>query len=302
MGVMEFGPPGPPPLPADSAAPAHWLTSRIATFGDPHVTAVAGTGWPAYGRVMHPLDDAPGGQRWSDVARERGRGVHAAVQWWEIAGDDDDPRRASGRSSPGDPIEGTLVPPALAALCGVLADQTSTPERCWFAVWNGWGWQHSGATAIITATSATAHEGPTIASTMLSAFGDISANVGVPESADQPEHRDDAGVVPWTLDLQAPVFELPGRQYLLFAGPIGAALSIGWWVTPTSFIAQSPSLMWPDNHAWCVATDVDFDSTLIGGNLETINAILANPHLEAWQIDPESTWRRTPTATTPDNC
>ena len=291
---MGFHPPGLPPLPADSAAPAQWLTSRITTLGGPGVTAVTGAGWPAYARVLHPLDDTPGGRRWRDVARERGRRMHAGVQWWEIAEDGPAPR--SGRSFPGDPMEGTLLPTPLLALCDVLAEETSTPDRCWFAVWNGWGWHHPGATAAITATPAPAGEGPTIASTMLATFGEFSANVRVPEPVGQPEDRDAVGGLPWTLDLDAPVFALPGREYLLFAGPIAAALSIGWWVTPTSFIAQSPSLMWPDDHAWLVATEVDFDSTLVAGNPETITTILADPRLEAWQVDPESTWQDPPRA------
>jgi hypothetical protein len=260
------------------------------------VTAVAGTGWPAYARVLHPLDDAPGARRWSDVARDHGRVMRAAVQWWEIA-DDEGPLQATGRSYPGDPTEGSLRPTALAALCGVLAGRTSTPERCWFAVWNGWGWwQDRSATAFITARSVTASQEPTTASAMLAALG-ATGTVCPSGPRGETQARDDTGHVAGWLDLPAPVFELPGREYLLYAGPIEAALSIGWWITPTWFQPQSPSLMWPDDHAWCVATEIDFDSTLIAGNPETITAVVADPHLEAWQIDPQSTWQHPPTPT-----
>lgn len=59
-------------------------------------------------------------------------------------------------------------------------------------------------------------------------------------------------------------------------------------MTPTWFNVQSPSLTWPDDHAWCAATEVDFGSTPIAGNAETITAVLVD-HLETWQVDPEST-------------
>lgn len=44
-------------------------------------------------------------------------------------------------------------------------------------------------------------------------------------------------------------------------------------------------MIWPSDHSWCVATGIDFPFTLIGGSARLIDAIIADPHLEAWPID-----------------
>jgi hypothetical protein len=35
-----------------------------------------------------------------------------------------------------------------------------------------------------------------------------------------------------------------------------------------------------------VASEVDFDSTLIGGSSELIQAVIDSPELEAWRVEP----------------
>ncbi len=55
---------------------------------------------------------------------------------------------------------------------------------------------------------------------------------------------------------------------------------------------QSASLWWPDDQAWCVATEVDFESTYIGGMRNCIEAVVKDSRLEALVIDPRQgvTW------------
>jgi hypothetical protein len=86
----------------------------------------------------------------------------------------------------------------------------------------------------------------------------------------------------------AAAFEIPGRRYLLFRGRVDQATAIGWWYSDSWFDAQSPSLFWPEDHAWCVATEVDADFTMVGGSCELVDAILDNPHLEAVRIAPDA--------------
>jgi len=52
-------------------------------------------------------------------------------------------------------------------------------------------------------------------------------------------------------------------------------------------VPQSPNLLWPVDRSWCVATEIDFDSTLVGGSAELIAAVLANPDLEAFPVRPD---------------
>jgi hypothetical protein len=49
-----------------------------------------------------------------------------------------------------------------------------------------------------------------------------------------------------------------------------------WW--------QSPNLFWPADRSWCVASEIDFDSTLVGGSRDLVDAVLAHPGLEVWPV------------------
>ena len=72
----------------------------------------------------------------------------------------------------------------------------------------------------------------------------------------------------------------PHRDYLLFRGPIDAIMAFlarGW----PHFWGDSPNIWWPEDRAWCVATDIDQSDTYVGGSRECIEAILSNPDLEA---------------------
>jgi hypothetical protein len=77
---------------------------------------------------------------------------------------------------------------------------------------------------------------------------------------------------------QLPRVRGPGRQYLLFRGPISVMAAgtddpdLGW--------PDYPQLWWPDDRAWCVATDIDLDSTYIGASRECIARLLDEPELE----------------------
>lgn len=67
-----------------------------------------------------------------------------------------------------------------------------------------------------------------------------------------------------------------GRNYLLYTGDL-------WDITAfyANFRSQPPNIWWPADRAWFVATDIDLDSTYIGGSGECIDALLRHPALEA---------------------
>lgn len=74
---------------------------------------------------------------------------------------------------------------------------------------------------------------------------------------------------------------MPGREMLLLTGPLSQARRVSM---ETGSWEQSPSLWWPADRAWCVATDVDLMSTYVGGSRACIQAVLAAPGLEAWEV------------------
>ena len=64
---------------------------------------------------------------------------------------------------------------------------------------------------------------------------------------------------------------LPGRNYLLFSGPMDSVMSFAdpssWW--------QSPNIWWPADRAWCVASEIDLFDTYIGGSQACIECVLS---------------------------
>lgn len=47
---------------------------------------------------------------------------------------------------------------------------------------------------------------------------------------------------------------------------------------------QSPSILWPEDQAWVLTTEIDYDSTVIAGSRELVDRILATPAVEAREI------------------
>lgn len=216
---------------SDDVSAGAWIAPRLGgRFGA--VTRTLPSGFAAYARVCHP---ATGGEgrlvTWPEVAEQTGREAHPVMQWHALVGSTD-ALNMTGSLWPGaDPCRGNVVPDVLARLCDVLADHSSTPERSYFCVWEGYGW-------------------------------DAGAGAGEPG------------------------MRLADRNYLLLTGPLQAALQIGHRPMPDRFVPQSPNLFWPADRAWCVASEIDFDSTLIGGTTELVDAIIRAPALDSWPVQP----------------
>lgn len=245
-----------------------WIGRRLAGL-DGTVVSVVPRDFDAYARVLHPVEcyQQPW-LRWADVCRITGRVPHALMQWTAISRSTagpvndltavpDEPWRDGGG-----PDEGNLAPPALAALLDVLAAFTGA-QGCHHALWEGWGWVDGKGVAPLV--------------------------VGWTGGPPPPIPEVTPGVPPevWAL----PRLRLPDRDHLLFRGPLHAALDMGWRWPPDSFRPQSPSLLWPADCSWCVGTEIDFDSTLVGGSADLIDAVLAAPDLEAWPVQPADSLR-----------
>jgi hypothetical protein len=163
-----------------------------------------------------------------------------------------------------------LRPERLSELCDVLAGHTTTPERCWFCLWEGWGWIGGSPSVALLRASRTAP---------------VPADPVEIPPAFPPEI------------LNGPRVSLPGREYFLFEGPLDAAGELGWrsgelltTAYPESgfdadeFWPQSPSLFWPDDRAWCVATEIDLDWTCVGGSVRLAEELLGDPRFQARSV------------------
>jgi hypothetical protein len=116
-----------------SLAPAAWLQRSLTTFAERVGSFLPGH-FAAYARLHHPFEIggappvAPG--TWQELAARYGREVS-------------DPATAEAFASNGVPDAaahgGTLPPAVTDVLLEHLRPATATPERCYFAVWTGFG-------------------------------------------------------------------------------------------------------------------------------------------------------------------
>ncbi len=92
--------------------------------------------------------------------------------------------------------------------------------------------------------------------------------------------------------------KLPQRAYLLFEGSLDSVSEMGWRLgeslavehpgpgsDPSQFEPQPPNLFWPDDRAWFVASEIDLDSTYIGGSADLVADLLEDPRLETWPVN-----------------
>ena len=159
--------------------------------------------------------------------------------------------------------EGCLDEDQLAALREVLAAHTAPGQDCFNALWDGFGAIDGGEAAnFLTAFTGSY------------AYGRIFRQAR--KSAPPPP------AFPAEVIL-GPRLRLPPREYILFAGPLADAGQ--WGAAPYAIDIprdiNSPNLLWPEDHSWFVATEIDQDWTSVAGSEALIKAVLADPRLEA---------------------
>lgn len=78
-------------------------------------------------------------------------------------------------------------------------------------------------------------------------------------------------------------------------GPLSEAKKIGW-IFSESFQPQSPNLLWPRDRGWILATEIDFNVTLIGGSESLVATILDAGSLTAERFKVTDTIEQLPVA------
>jgi hypothetical protein len=275
-----------------------WLLARVGTFV--RVGGTVGTGFEAYARILHPvpavLEDTSvtdrWGQhpvlervswRWADVAARVGGTVHPLVQWTRLTGTEDETDVVfddGWRASP--PEDGWFEPAQLAALAEPLAAATTTPDDLVAAVWEGWG-DLNGSSSLGTAWSGADD---------LSASDEAELR-GRADSHAAEYRRQQAELV---ASIAGPRLEWPHRTYFLLSTTISQLADRSWFDDPRlgTFleVGHTPQLLWPEDRAWAVATEIDWDSTIVAGSRALIDAVLADARFEAFEVDEDSdlTW------------
>lgn len=313
-------------------AAGDWVRQRLDDPWGGSMHSVVPRGFPAYARIFHPasvtwipegvvprpdqLRELP----WQELERLSSQFQHAPVTWQETAAafdtqfhelaqwnaivrvGENDPNgwqqtvATDGRQYDAPP-EGELPTALVPILSHLLTEKTASPNDLFIAVWEGWGGLlgHLG-------------ENPSRAFLGWQDGAPLGHNDMLAHSRSDPFNNPykkptwQQGILPREIS-DGPRLELPGRGHVLFRGH-GAEFADAEWVLTVPWrdreaeshgfppSAHSPSLVWPADRTWIWVSEVDYDSTIVGGSRELIDAILASPALESREIpaDADLTW------------
>jgi hypothetical protein len=261
-------------------ASGRWIGDRLEGWGT--VGGVAGRDFEAYARVFHPaearrvtstdpLDVEFRMAPWREIASAQGNRWHPEAQWGALSGN------ASGDIELGDgwlvaePSRGRLPLTQLAAICEVLL--MHGPPEVMLGLWEGWGDLHPGSGSRFLALNSEPLTPRQLRSQEERLHSEHAASVD-PEVA----RALSAGTL----------LELPGRNYVLLAAHLGEFLDTDW--VSTAGIGwhfgwgPTPNLIWPADRSWLLASEIDFDSTLVGGSRAIVDAVLADERLEVAEV------------------
>jgi hypothetical protein len=204
--------------------------------------------------------------RWSDVAARSGKTVHPEMQFHAIAPPPHD-RGLGLEPQIYEPRLGVLSERQAGALVGLLSKYTATPDACWLCLWEGYGYFTERAPWMIASVSSKRRSWLGIQLWRLRGSPrQIPGAVVAPIPPPPPSIKSAVDPFPGRKRVR-----LPGRNYLLFKGSIAQAH--GW--------EDGPNLWWPEDRVWCVASEIDFPYSYVGGSTELIEEILRHPDLEA---------------------
>ncbi len=255
-------------VPAQDHTAGQWIESRLQPWGLEGVPlrSLLPDTFPAYARIFHPFysgDDetlAKGEEQpvhWSTVAEWTGATIHPLMQLEGIARVPFPYHVEWGRC----PEMGSIPVPESTALTGLLRDFTTTPDDCYLGYWEGNGFFHGGRIYYYGG-------GPGL----MTSIEDLVRNLW---KKLRPVPNPLANI---------PKLVACHREYLLFYGSLETVPSLSRYPP----WGQSPNLWWPEDRAWCVATDIDSYDTYVGGSDACIEQILKCPDLEALPVSIDS--------------
>jgi hypothetical protein len=257
--------------------------------------------WERFADEQPEIETLPA--RWADAAAAFGTTVHPLAQWSALVrarGEEWAPSDWQRATSPDGwqfdaPTEGDLDADALATLVGHVATQPGAYGYA--AIWTGWG-------------GLIGHLGTNPSRAFLR-FGDavdgpqeqrnrevLGASTKDPFNRPYAKETWQPGILSNEIS-RGEFLDLPGREYVVFRGDLAVLADPAWqhevpWADTelaelgfTQF-AHSPALLWPADRSWIVVTEVDWDSTIVGGPADLIAAICADPALEATPLAPDS--------------
>ena len=143
----------------------------------------------------------------------------------------------------------------------VLARHTTTPDDCFFCLWEGWGSAIHGGDGLRIANLDT---------------GTVTRGPAMAPAFDQSV-------------LDGPKVAIPHRNYYLFRGPL---TDFGVWGAPDYLPGMprtdmpNPAFIWPADRSWCLANDVDPHWAGIGASTAAIDELLRSEGLDITRANP----------------
>lgn len=267
----------------------------------PYPVAEHRRAWNAFHRAEPEIDTEE--VSWGETASALGTELHPLSSWESLVA----PGSVDAEHSPLDPAgwsydppdEGAMPHPTLSSIARVLTEHTATPDDGYVALWEGFG-------------GLVGHYGDDPARAMLS-FGGMLTLAETPEGyTDAPRHRrfldairPDAFRSPlrkptWQPGLLSdeislgPRLHLLHRDHLLFRSGIGLFVDSQWarrapWAEPDHPAhTQTPTMIWPQDRAWVMVSEIDWNCTVVAGSVEAVSALFHAPGLEAFPIPADS--------------
>ncbi|GAA3919662.1 hypothetical protein [Microbacterium invictum] len=248
--------------------------------------------WEQHEPLMGRITDRP--VTWAETAAAFGTEFHATAQWGRLVRTPADANDWQQVAAPDGrwfnaPAEGELGEELVGVVAEILAAHTSTPDDGCVALWEGDGalLGHMGdapSRAFFQmgdpADATLSHHNQMLGHSLKDPFNNPYRKATWQEGILSREISEGARL------------ELPGRGHVLFRGGVRELAGPDWFLhvpwrdriaeghgfDPS---AHSPSLLWPDDHAWVLVTEVDYDSTIVGGSGELIRALVADDRVEA---------------------
>lgn len=235
-----------------------WIAERVTErSGDLHIAVPSG--FEAYARIFHPIEaDRPVGASWDEIARSGqywpGEFERRTASWAEVA---------------------------------VESGATVHPTMQWHAITPG-RLEPMDRLGLVGATRwrfgdpMPGNPGPGVVATLARVLAEHTSTprAGVAAMWDGWGGLFGEGRVPR--------LSLPWRDHVLFDAGVEEFAAPDWperapWVENAGW-PECPSLMWPDDRAWVVVSEIDWDSTIVAGTRVAIDAVLAASGIEVLEV------------------
>ncbi|WXF92339.1 hypothetical protein WDV91_06785 [Curtobacterium flaccumfaciens pv. flaccumfaciens] len=106
----------------------------------------------------------------------------------------------------------------------------------------------------------------------------------------QAQHRREQAAL--RESLAGPRFLWPARECFLLSMSLPQLSDPSWTddarVGTYVDVGHTPQMLWPEGHEWVLATEIDWDSTIVAGSRSLADAVLADDRFEAYEVDADA--------------